>query len=80
MLLLLDCLFAHIASEPVDSIKTPGNSSDSDVGSTTIPSPVQETDIHMQDYNRSVLKLVMFPNVLLVLRLQEPLMVRLAQR
>jgi hypothetical protein len=26
---------------------------------------VQETDIHLQDYNRSVLELVTFPNVLL---------------
>ncbi|KAH9989228.1 hypothetical protein BJV77DRAFT_1018453 [Russula vinacea] len=50
-LLLLDRLFAYLASEP-------------GVGS---PSSVMmmRTHIHLQDYNRSVLELVTFPNVLL---------------
>ncbi|KAH9988825.1 hypothetical protein BJV74DRAFT_773312, partial [Russula compacta] len=43
-LLLLDRLFAHLASEP---------------------KATAETDIHLQDYNRSVLELVTLPNILL---------------
>jgi len=64
-LLLLDRLFAHIASEPVDPTGLPSNASDSGAGSTPIPSSVRETNIHLQDYNCSVLELVTFPNVLL---------------
>jgi len=65
-LLLLDRLFAHIASEPtVATDVTDPPCSAADVGSTPIPSSVRETDIHLQDYNRSVLELVTFPNVLL---------------
>ncbi len=49
MLLLLDRLFTFLASEP-------GHGE---------PPIVPETVIHMQDYNRAVLELVTFPNVLL---------------
>ena len=64
-LLLLDRLFAHVASEPVGVTDPPCGADDSDVGSTTSPSSVRATEIHLQDYNRSVLELVTFPNVLL---------------
>jgi protein-histidine N-methyltransferase len=50
-LLLLDRLFASLASES-------GTGRESD-GETP------ETEIHLQDYNRAVLELVTFPNVLL---------------
>jgi hypothetical protein len=60
-LLLLDRLFAYLASEP--GVGSP-SSADNDAGSSSAPS-VQETHIHLQDYNRSVLELVTFPNVLL---------------
>ncbi|KAF8500441.1 hypothetical protein F5888DRAFT_1610248 [Russula emetica] len=49
-LLLLDRLFAYLAFEP---------------GTSTGPPSIRETHIHLQDYNRSVLELVTFPNVLL---------------
>ncbi|KAI9444081.1 hypothetical protein H4582DRAFT_1919155 [Lactarius indigo] len=54
-LLLLDRLFAFLASETGD----PPLASD---GEKPI---VPETEIHLQDYNRTVLELVTFPNVLL---------------
>jgi hypothetical protein len=64
-LLLLDRLFTHLASEASGATESPCNS-DASAGSTLTPMPlVQETDIHLQDYNRSVLELVTFPNVLL---------------
>ena len=47
-LLLLDRLFASLASES-------GESNDD----------TPETEIHLQDYNRAVLELVTFPNVIL---------------
>jgi protein-histidine N-methyltransferase len=50
-LLLLDRLFASLASE-------------SGTGSAGV-SETLETEIHLQDYNRAVLELVTFPNVLL---------------
>ena len=60
-LLLLDRLFAYLASEPGTSTGPP-SSGDNDAGTSA---SVQETHIHLQDYNRSVLELVTFPNVLL---------------
>jgi protein-histidine N-methyltransferase len=67
-LLLLDRLFTYLASEPGTSTGPP-SSGDNDAGSRSdgsVPSaPVRETHIHLQDYNRSVLELVTFPNVLL---------------
>lgn len=62
-LLLLDRLFAHIASES-GATTSPPFSSDNDAGFTKATS-VRETDICLQDYNRSVLELVTFPNILL---------------
>jgi protein-histidine N-methyltransferase len=65
-LLLLDQLSAYLASEPGTSTGPP---SSGDVGSRpngSVPSAsVRETHIHLQDYNRSVLELVTFLNVLL---------------
>jgi len=64
-LLLLDRLFSHLASEPRPATTSPSSGdAGGDVGSTPAP-VVQETDIHLQDYNRSVLELVTFPNILL---------------
>lgn len=67
-LLLLDRLFAYLASEPGTSTGPP-SIGDNDAGSRSddsVPSAsVRETHIHLQDYNRSVLELVTFPNVLL---------------
>ena len=60
-LLLLDRLFAYLASESGTSTGSP-SSGDNDARSR---SSVRETHIHLQDYNRSVLELVTFPNVLL---------------
>ena len=60
MLLLLDRLFAYLASEA--GVTTgPPSSSNNGAESRSAPSE-QETHIHLQDYNRSVLELVMFPN------------------
>jgi hypothetical protein len=63
-LLLLDRLFAYLASEPgtSDGDNDAGSKSDSSVPPSA---SVRETHIHLQDYNRSVLELVTFPNVLL---------------
>lgn len=67
-LLLLDRLFAYLASEPGTSTGPP-SSGDNNTGlrsDGSVPSAtVRETHIHLQDYNRSVLELVTFPNVLL---------------
>ncbi len=67
-LLLLDRLFAYLASEPGTSTGPP-SSGENDAGSRSDGSvssaSVRETHIHLQDYNRSVLELVTFPNVLL---------------
>ena len=59
-LLLLDRLFAYLASEPGTATGSPlgGNI---DAGSRSAPS-VKETHVHLQDYNRSVLEPVIFPN------------------
>jgi protein-histidine N-methyltransferase len=51
-LLLLDRLLAYLASEPRAATCSPSSGNN-------------ETHIHLQDYNRSVLELVTFPNVLL---------------
>ena len=62
-LLLLDRLFAYLASEPGTATGSL-SSGNIDAGSRSAPS-VKETHVHLQDYNRSVLELVTFPNVLL---------------
>ena len=62
-LLLLDRLFAYLASEPQAATDSPSGG-DSDTGPGSLSD--QETHIHLQDYNRSVLELVTFPNILLV--------------
>ena len=67
-LLLLNRLFAYLASEPGTSTGPP-SSGDNDAGlrsdGSVSSASVRETHIHLQDYNRSVLELVTFPNVLL---------------
>ncbi|KAI0302790.1 hypothetical protein B0F90DRAFT_1627125, partial [Multifurca ochricompacta] len=57
-LLLLDRLFAFLASSEVTA-------DPSDRGEASPTSPVSVTEIHLQDYNHSVLELVTLPNVLL---------------
>jgi protein-histidine N-methyltransferase len=57
-LLLLDRLFALLASKPTCE---PATGLPSDVPPRLAP----ETQIHLQDYNRSVLELVTLPNVLI---------------
>ena len=57
-LLLLDRLFALLASKPTCE---PATELPSDVPPRLAP----ETQIHLQDYNRSVLELVTLPNVLI---------------
>jgi hypothetical protein len=74
-LVLLDRLFTSLASEPVGHPATtttttelpPGGDGGGDCDDVDVPllGPAQETEIHLQDYNRSVLELVTFPNVLL---------------
>jgi protein-histidine N-methyltransferase len=56
-LLLLDHLFSFLASDTLPSDGGNGEGND-------VPLPLQ-TEIHLQDYNRSVLELVTFPNILL---------------
>jgi len=65
-LLLLDRLFAYLASKSGEATGPPSRGDDDAGSESTQAAPsVSETHIHLQDYNRSVLELVTFPNVLL---------------
>ncbi|KAH9974643.1 hypothetical protein BGW80DRAFT_1170132, partial [Lactifluus volemus] len=57
-LLFLDHLFAFLASDSLLPSGGGNGEDDDDV-------PLLHTEIHLQDYNRSVLELVTFPNILL---------------
>jgi hypothetical protein len=59
-LLFLDHLFAFLASDSL--LPSGGGNGEGDDDDNV---PLLQTEIHLQDYNRSVLELVTFPNILL---------------